>query len=102
MKKNQNEPIHTLFVGNNIQQMSNLLIFLNDNKFSVSLKKVDNTTLAKPYYKIVAPASQHDDIFNKGLLYCFSHNLDDIICGYPNLDFDSVKNIKEREIGLSK
>ncbi len=97
----------TAFIGNNLQQMTSLLIFLNENKFSVALKKTEKVPFNVnksniQYYSIVVPASQHNEIFEQGLGYCIDNGFDDIICGYPNLDFDLVKNIKERELGLGR
>jgi len=102
MKQNKNEPVNTIFIGENVKHMSSLFAHLVKNNFEVLLKGVRNKSSARPYYKIVAPASQHSDVFDKGLQYCIEHNLDNISCCYPNLDFDSVKNIKERELSLTK
>lgn len=102
MQQNKNKLNHIVFAGGDIIQMSNLLLFLHNHNFSVCLKKIDNSRASKPMYKIIAPASEHEDVLNKGLQYCFAHHLDNLLCSYPNLDFDTVKNIKARESGLSK
>ena len=105
MKQNKNEIIHPIFIGDDIKQMSDLLVYLAKNKFYVSLKKSDTKSshaYKRQYYKIIAPASQHSEVFEQGLQYCIKNNFDNIMCGYPNLDFDIVKNIKEREYGLVK
>ena len=108
MTQTNNEKIRVVFIGDNLEQMSNLLLHLNSNKLKVSLKRAGCTPYeayqikAKPYYKIVTPASFHADTFNIGVKYCIENNLDDMICCYPNLDFDKIENIREREVGLSK
>lgn len=107
MKQNKNEHVHVIFIGDNLQLMSNLLITLGNNNYAVSLKKAGNVPYeayhikAKPWYKIVAPVSQHSEVFDTGIDYCIKNNLDDVICCYPNHDFDTIKNIKERESGLN-
>lgn len=105
MNQNKNQITHPVFIGADIKQMSDLLVYLAKNKFDISLKKADTKAshvYKRQYYKIIAPASKHGEVFEQGLQYCIDNGFDDIMCGYPNLDFDSVKNIKERELGLSK
>lgn len=96
-----------IFIGRDAKQISDLAKYLTKHKFSVYIKE-DN---ALPHvactdkillYSIIAPATQHDDVFKKGVAYCIDNGFDYIQCCYPNLDFDTVKNIKERELGLNK
>ena len=106
--KQTKELTRTVFIGDSLQQMTDLLIHLHDKHFPVSLKKAGDTPYeaykiqAKPWYKITTSDNEHYDVLNHGIAYCMENNLNDIICAYPNLDFDTIKNIKERELGLSK
>ncbi len=108
MKQNKNEIIRNAFIGKNIKQMTELLVYLSsdkDEKLTVSLKKLSSKVTipgAEPSYTILTPDSQLNRVFEKGLDYCIKNDFDTIICCYPNLDYDTVENIKARNYGMSK
>lgn len=106
MKQHKNERVRTIFIGDSVKQMSDLLVHLARNQFDISLDKTRSVSKiyniqSKTYYVITAPISQHSDVFDSGVEYCINNNYDNIICCYPNLDFDNIKNIRERDCGFS-
>ena len=103
----------TIFIGNNQEQINKLYSFLIQNNYQCSIttftpaSKLEERRFAEfepkvPYYYIVVSAQQQYEAFEVGKAYAVENDLDDVICCYPNLDFDVVKNVKERELGLSK
>ena len=105
MKQKDTKMINTVFVGENIKQMAALTVHLADKKFDISLKKAESTNpdlCKKTYYKILVSADQHDKAFDEGVYYCIEHDFDNIICGDTNKDYDIIRNIKNRHIGLGR
>jgi len=101
------QKLRTIFIGGNLKEIAELFGYLKGKEFSVQFKQTEKSPYsvqinAKSYYTISVISEELNDAFNQGLIYCIENNYDDIICGYPNLDFDTVKNIKEREFGLNK
>ena len=103
----------TVFISFNEGQINNLNTYLTHSKFDSSIttfkpaSRLEQRVFSEfepkiPYYYIIVPAQEQYDAFEVGKVYAVENNLYDIICCYPNLDFDTVKNIKEREFGLNK
>ena len=112
MNQNQNE-VRTIFISKNELQVENLNSYLLHHNFNSTVKtktppsKVEQTRFSHlepkyPLYYLVVPAQEQYKAFEFGKTYAVDNELDDIICCYPNLDFDTVKNIREREYGLTK
>ena len=106
MKQNKNEMVRTIFIGDSVKQMSDLLVHLARNQFNISLKKAGDVSKkyniqSKTYYAITAPVSQHSEVFDSGVEFCIKNNYNDIICCYPNLDFDNIQNIRDRKYGFT-
>ena len=105
--------LRTIFISFNNEQIDNLNSHLKQNKFNTSIttfkpaSKIEERRFAEfepkiPYYYIIVSAQEQYEAFEVGKTYAIENDLNDVICCYPNLDFDTVKNIKEREFGLGK
>lgn len=103
----------TIFISFNEEQIINLNSYLIQNKFNSSIttfkpsSKLEQRRFSEfepksPYYYIIVSAQEQYDSFELGKAYAIKNDLDDITCCYPNLDFDTIKSIKEREFNLSK
>ena len=103
----------TIFISFNKEQINNLNTLLTHKKFNSSIttfkpayeleqRRFSEFEPKIPYFYILVSTQEQYDAFEVGKAYAIENDLDDIICCYPNLDFDTVKNIKERELGLSK
>lgn len=103
----------TIFISFNQKQINSLNTYLTQNNFKcivTTFKPSSNLEQRRfaefepkvPYYYIIVSAQEQYQAFEMGKEYAITNNLDDVICCYPNLYFDTVKNIREREYGLTK
>ena len=105
-----NRDYKTIFIGKHENKMYMLLNHLNKNNFDalikVSLRGDDKTSSAMepkyPMYYIGVHKDEHEEALNEGIAYASAKHFDEIICAYPNLDFDTIGNIRARENGITK
>lgn len=103
----------TIFISFNETQINDLNAYLMQNKFNcfiTTLKpasKLEQTRFSHlqpkvPLFYIITSDKEQYEAFEVGKAFAVQNDLDDIICCYPNLDFDTIRDIKEREFGLNK
>ena len=104
-----NHHIRTIFLSPNHKQINNLYAHLIKNNFTTchikTLQPSANTTFSYlepkvPFYYIMVSLNEQVDAFEVGKSYAVNNDLDDIICCSPKLEFDSVKTIKDGDLGL--
>jgi len=101
--------VRTIFLSPNQEQINNLYAYLIENNFTTCHIKIfepsDNTVFSflepqVPFYYIMVSPKEQEDAFEVGKCYAVNNNFDDVICCYPNFDFDSVASIKKHESGF--
>lgn len=105
-----NRDYRTIFIGKNENKMYGLLNHLKKNNFDALIKvclrgankTFSNLEHSYPMYYIGVHGDEHEEALNEGILYSSVNNFDDIICAYPNLEFDTIGNIRARENGITK
>lgn len=105
-----NKGLRTIFIGKNEDNMYDMLNHLKKNNLDVSImvsSRSSNPDFAHlepkyPMYYIKSHVCEHEEALNEGIAYASAKHFDEIICAYPNLEFDTIGNIRARENGITK
>jgi len=106
-----NENFKTMFISSNKEHIDILYAYLIKNNFKSCYTTISNPSKNTifshlepkiPFYYIMAEEHERHTAFEVGKSFAVEHDFDEIICCYPNLDCDCIKNIKEREFGITR